>query len=267
MVHRLLCSSLPSFPIALVSDQVAKRLFTAMSTVESNNADGSGDSAAKLAGSNGGEESVANQNGDALEAAPVLSNDEAAIDAALAAAVAGEENVDPNVAKSAHPLGEEVWGLKMVLPAPQINAEHPTRCSGDGCNLVACTIWSSNHDPETPWYSCLDCQEEDFGGWPTAESGNLPLKAVSDSLLEAMTNKCTMKEDPNFPNLPPVIEIEASQVGLSYELESNGDSDDRTKAVEFGTKVVYAVSFLFLLHLIMICLLLTHIRTILYGRS
>ena len=92
----------------------------------------------------------------------------------------------------------------MVLPASQINAEHPTRCSGDGCNLVACTIWSSNHDPETPWYSCLDCQEEDFGGWPTAESGDLPLRVLEDGLRNAMVARCSGREEPSLPDLPSV---------------------------------------------------------------
>ena len=87
------------------------------------------------------------------------------------------------------PLGEELWDLKMVLPAAQINSENPTRCSGDGCNLVACTIWSSNHDPETPWYSCLDCQEEDFG---RASFSNLPNGVrLEGELWNAMTSKCT----------------------------------------------------------------------------
>ena len=96
------------------------------------------------------------------------------------------------------PLGEELWDLKMVLPAAQINSENPTRCSGEGCNLVACTIWSSNHDPKTPWNSCLDCQEEDFGHWSMRENESGELEPdlpngvrLEGELWNAMTSKCT----------------------------------------------------------------------------
>ena len=126
----------------------------------------------------------------------------------LAAADKEEDDVEMAIANAnvfgganeQHPLGGD---LKMVLPVSEINAEHPPRCSGDGCNLVACTIWSLNHDPETPWYSCLDCQEEDFGGWPTPESGDLPLRVLEDGLRNAMVARCTSgREEPSLPDLP-----------------------------------------------------------------
>jgi hypothetical protein len=105
---------------------------------------------------------------------------------------------------------EELWDLKVVLSTKQIRTTHPTLCQTDGCNLVACCVWSSNLDPETPWYSCLDCQEDHFGGWPSIEEsegggGGLPIKVLSDDLREAMIEKCTESEDPDMPSLPSNI--------------------------------------------------------------
>lgn len=104
---------------------------------------------------------------------------------------------------------EELWDLKVVLSAEQIRMAHPVQCQTDGCELVACCIWSSTLDPETPWYSCLDCQEDHFGGWPSMEeSGSLPIKVLGDDLREAMLEKCTDSDDPTMPDMPSSIGAE-----------------------------------------------------------
>lgn len=101
---------------------------------------------------------------------------------------------------------DELWDLKVVLPAKQILMPRPKLCQGDDCNLVACCIWSSNHDPESPWYSCLDCQDEFFGGWPE-NPGEIPIKVMGDDLRNAMLDKCTAYADPPMPNLPSIMGI------------------------------------------------------------
>ena len=96
---------------------------------------------------------------------------------------------------------DELWDLKVILPAKQILMPRPKLCQGNDCNLVACSIWSSNLDPESPWYSCLDCQDEFFGGWPE-NPAEIPIKVLDDDLRDAILDKCTAYEDPPMPNLP-----------------------------------------------------------------
>ena len=129
----------------------------------------------------------------------------------------------------------ELWDLKVVLSAKQIRMAQPTLCQSDKCNLVACCIWSSNLDPETPWYSCLDCQEEHFGGWPSTEESDgsggtgLPIKVLSDDLREAMMDKCTQLVDPVMPNLPSSIGVEVmggTKASDGNEATSNDDTEE-----------------------------------------
>lgn len=139
-----------------------------------------------------------------------------------------EENIAEEVA-GAEEEKEELWDLKVVLSANQIRMAHPTLCQSDGCNLVACCIWSSNLDPETPWYSCLDCQEDHFGGWPStdeAEGGaGLPIKVLGDDLREAMIEKCTESDDPDMPSLPSSVggELKENKVSgkTGYDVVNN----------------------------------------------
>mmetsp|Transcript_24570 Transcript_24570/g.59247 ORF Transcript_24570/g.59247 Transcript_24570/m.59247 type:complete len:143 (-) Transcript_24570:27-455(-) len=97
---------------------------------------------------------------------------------------------------------EELWDLKIVLKATQIRQPGAKRCATDGCGLVACCILSSNLNPETPWYSCLDCQANDFGskGWP-ADKKDIPIKIWDDDWRKAMMDKCTNLLEPDLPNL------------------------------------------------------------------
>ena len=125
------------------------------------------------------------------ESAPVSDDAESANNAESATgreeesvAAAGEE-------------GGDVWDLKMVLPAKQIDREE-FRCDRDGCSRVACAIWTSNQDPDTPWHSCLDCQEEEFGkgeeGEEEGEGGVLASEGVEyleSKQKELMLQKCT----------------------------------------------------------------------------
>ena len=96
----------------------------------------------------------------------------------------------------------ELWDLKKIYTTKDILKSNAVKCMGDKCRLVACSIWSSNLNPEEPWFSCLgkllcticvlfvfsiifettshrislnltltpplslDCQENDFNGWP-----------------------------------------------------------------------------------------------------
>ena len=120
---------------------------------------------------------------------------------------------------------EELWDLKVVLAPKQILMPRPILCQGDNCDLVACCIWSSNLDPETPWYSCLDCQEEFFGGWPT-NPGELPIKVLDVEWRNAMIEKCTLVDEPAMPNLPSSRARAAKDVEWAASAEGGKSHDD-----------------------------------------
>ena len=168
-----------------------------------------------------------------------------------------EEDKNEDVIAEEEEEKEELWDLKMVLSAKQILSPHPVICQTDGCNLVACCIWSSNLDPETPWYSCLDCQVEHFGGWPSTDEaeggggGGLPIKVLSDELREAMMEKCTNLVEPELPNLPSVIGGEVGGKKISDKAGSdnvneatsndNDEDEDGDGEVLWELKKVFSV--------------------------
>ena len=125
---------------------------------------------------------------------------------------------------------EELWDLKMVLKAAQIREPGATRCATDGCGLVGCCIWSSNLDPETPWHICLDCQANDFGGWPDDEK-EIPIKILDDDLREAMMDKCTNLVEPDLPDLPSGnVAVGASKDAAATTEEDRSSSDGNADA-------------------------------------
>mmetsp|Transcript_24282 Transcript_24282/g.51509 ORF Transcript_24282/g.51509 Transcript_24282/m.51509 type:complete len:1060 (+) Transcript_24282:126-3305(+) len=130
---------------------------------------------------------------------------------------------------------EELWDLKMILPASQIRQPTAERCSTAGCDLVACCIWSSNLDPETPWYSCLDCQANDFGGWPEKKE-EIPIEVLRDDLREVMIEKCTKYESPEMPNLPSGTDAArggapaTSEEGATTKEDKSSDDDKNANA-------------------------------------
>ena len=90
-----------------------------------------------------------------------------------------------------NPPEEELWDLRSILKIPQLlNPKDHEFCNNDGCALQACCIWSSNTCPDEPWYSCLDCQEKDFGGWPEKRE-EIPLKSLSGEHWRVILERCT----------------------------------------------------------------------------
>ncbi len=49
----------------------------------------------------------------------------------------------------------DLWDLKKIYTTKDILKSNAVKCMGDKCRLVACSIWSSNLNPEEPWFSCL----------------------------------------------------------------------------------------------------------------
>jgi hypothetical protein len=92
---------------------------------------------------------------------------------------------------------EEMWDLKKVLPLESIPS---IKCSLETCSLPACCIWVSDLDPKTNWYSCLDCQHNDFGGWPVTEE--LPFNSLTPDHMRVIAAKCSRKKNPAMPHFP-----------------------------------------------------------------
>ena len=72
----------------------------------------------------------------------------------------GEENIsfDAHNDTPTYDSGElpdELWNLKKIYTRKDILKSNAVKCMGDKCRLVACSIWSSNLNPEEPWFYCL----------------------------------------------------------------------------------------------------------------
>jgi len=96
---------------------------------------------------------------------------------------------------------DELYDLKIIFSMKELSKSKPRLCSGEGCKLAACCVWASNLNPDEPWYYCVDCQEQDFGGWPEAMD-ELPLKFMTEEHKSIIIRKCSAQEDPVMPDLP-----------------------------------------------------------------
>ncbi len=90
---------------------------------------------------------------------------------------------------------EEKYELFQIVPYEKLLSS-PIKCSDEGCNLPACSIWTSTADPKK-WYYCIDCQEKDFGGWPPSKE--LPCDYLSPDYLRVIAAKCSKKRKPTMP--------------------------------------------------------------------
>jgi len=71
---------------------------------------------------------------------------------------AKEEEVDAHEDTPTDDSGEppaELWELAKIYTTKDILKSNAVKCMEDKCRLVACSIWSSNLNPEEPWFSCL----------------------------------------------------------------------------------------------------------------
>ena len=84
---------------------------------------------------------------------------------------------------------EELWELKEILTPTDLSIKNPKICQSDHCSLLACCAWASNLEPESYWYTCLDCQATDFGGFPPQDE--LPVGYLSGENRKVILEKCT----------------------------------------------------------------------------
>ena len=91
--------------------------------------------------------------------------------------------------------------LKKILSLSSLSKEATIKCGHPECLNTACCIWVSNLEPNTKWYSCIDCQEMDFEGWP--ENEDLPIKFWEGrEHARIIAKKCSQQKDPVMPNIP-----------------------------------------------------------------
>lgn len=107
---------------------------------------------------------------------------------------ANNEGADENPDNSE---GEELWDLRVVFEPSDILRPNPIPCSTEGCNLTACCVYASRNDPETPWYTCLDCQANDFGGWPERKD-LVALRELTGEHWGVILERCTVDAEVSF---------------------------------------------------------------------
>jgi hypothetical protein len=93
----------------------------------------------------------------------------------------------------------EAWDLTRILSVEDIK-DCPIKCSSESCPLPAACVWISNQAPTTKWYSCLDCQTKDFGGWPPIEE--LPVSYMAKEHMDFLARKCSRQKTVDMPSFP-----------------------------------------------------------------
>ena len=76
----------------------------------------------------------------------------------------------------------------------------------------------------------LDCQENDFNGWP---EDNLPVH-LDDEWRNTVRDKCTTDDDPVMPNVPRVPGGEPTTACPSMSSDVNGDATDEEEEEGVG---------------------------------
>ncbi len=111
-----------------------------------------------------------------------------------------EDDNDNNEEEDDEEEEEEGWDLKHIHTIDEIKSG-TMKCMTKRCPLIACTTYVSSIDSSNVWYSCLDCQQKDYGGWPT-EIEEIPVKFLTEEHREVICEMCTGRYSPEMPNIP-----------------------------------------------------------------
>lgn len=96
---------------------------------------------------------------------------------------------------------EGKYDLKKLIPMEDLLKNDNICCSQDACGgLPAFGLYVNSADATDRWYYCLDCQENDFDGWPPLEE--LPVKYIDAEHLRVMARKCSKRSNPPMPVFP-----------------------------------------------------------------
>lgn len=92
---------------------------------------------------------------------------------------------------------DEVWDLKKIMSHAAItNPNGFVKCSTDDCDLAACCLYVGSVTGQK-WYTCIDCQEKDYEGWPAMEE--LPVTSLDKDHIQAIIDKCSKNKNPDMP--------------------------------------------------------------------
>jgi hypothetical protein len=100
---------------------------------------------------------------------------------------------------------DESFDLRQIISLQRLLSGPPLCSGGDsgGCSLPACSVWTSNKNPKDKWHYCIDCQRQDFGGWPPAKE--MPCDRLEPEHLKVIAEKCSKKKNPVMPVLTRCI--------------------------------------------------------------
>jgi hypothetical protein len=100
---------------------------------------------------------------------------------------------------------DESFDLRQIISLQRLLSGPPLCSGGDNgeCSLPSCSVWTSNKNPKDKWYYCIDCQKQDFGGWPPAKE--MPCDRLEPEHLKVIAEKCSKKKNPVMPVLTRCI--------------------------------------------------------------
>lgn len=106
--------------------------------------------------------------------------------------------------------GEESWDLKKVMSCSDLAKEGTIKCGSETCTLAAAAVYCSTLS-SAKWYTCLDCQVADYGGWPE-KLEDIPLRAMTHEHKLMMAQKCSRLSSPVFPKFveSPIVAADAT---------------------------------------------------------
>ena len=81
------------------------------------------------------------------------------------------------------------------------------------------TIYISSLDKENTWHSCIDCQEQDFEGWPES-ADELPVRYMTEEHRSIISEFCTEQCTPAMPGIPSIASYEDSDQDLSFSSDA-----------------------------------------------
>ena len=98
---------------------------------------------------------------------------------------------------------EEQWDCVAIFTKEAILQRKPIRCKMEGCNVTACVSYSCVQDPTNIFHYCVDCQRQDFGGWPeTLEE--FPVKYITEDHRKVIEKECSRDGSHDLPSFIPV---------------------------------------------------------------
>ena len=92
---------------------------------------------------------------------------------------------------------EEHWDLKKVMTYEDLSMGGAIKCGSEPCTLAAAVVYCSTLSLQK-WYTCLDCQLKDFGGWPE-KLKDIPISTMTTEHEKIMAQKCSKLSSPAFP--------------------------------------------------------------------